>query len=253
MNSEQKRKTVTAVIPARLESTRFPKKVLADLNGKPLIQWAYENASKAELLDNVIVAVDDKSVFKAVEDFGGKAVMTKKEHPSGTDRIHEAVQNIAADIIINIQGDEPFIKSSVINKLASEMIKNSDLEMATVAVPCRRQDIASDPNIVKLVTDSANFAIYFSRSAIPYLREGGTETELLKHWGIYAYSRNTLNKFVKLEESKLEKSEKLEQLRAVENGIKIFVLKTSHDTIGIDTKEDLKLAEKILAEKQNQL
>jgi 3-deoxy-manno-octulosonate cytidylyltransferase (CMP-KDO synthetase) len=240
-----KRKTV-AVIPARYGSTRFPGKVLADLGGKPIIQHVYEKA-KASIADEVYVAVDDEKVKKAVEAFGGLAVMTKPEHPSGTDRIREAVQGVEADVIINIQGDEPLIPVSVIDELIQRMTANSDIEMGTVAVPCGRNEVADNPNVVKVILDNAGYALYFSRSMLPFLRDGGEETEVLRHWGIYAYRRDILDRFVTLPEGRLEKCEKLEQLRALENGIRIMVLKSNLESIGIDTPEDLVEAEKKLA------
>jgi len=176
--------------------------------------------------------------------FGGKVVMTSPEHPSGTDRIAEAIKDIEADVIINIQGDEPLIPVSVIDDLADKMVENKDIEMGTVAVPVDRSEVESNPNVVKVVIDNNDFALYFSRSIIPYMRDGGEDLQVYKHWGIYAYRRDVLERFVTLPESSLERCEKLEQLRALENGIKIYVLKSDLESIGIDTEEDLKLAEK---------
>ncbi|HBC88947.1 MAG TPA: 3-deoxy-manno-octulosonate cytidylyltransferase [Lentisphaeria bacterium] len=236
-----------AIIPARYGSTRFPGKVLADLDGKPIIRWVYEKA-KASSADYVFVATDDEKVFKAVESFGGKAVMTSKDHPSGTDRIREAVTKKCpdADIIINVQGDEPLLPTSVIDSLITKMKSDPSLEMATVAVPSSRKEIASNPNIVKAVVDKDGFALYFSRAPVPFLREGGSDMPLYRHWGIYAYRRKTLEKFVSLPESDLEKCEKLEQLRALENGIRIFVVVADCESIGVDTPEDLETVKKFL-------
>jgi 3-deoxy-manno-octulosonate cytidylyltransferase (CMP-KDO synthetase) len=230
-----------AVIPARYASTRFPGKVLAELCGKPMIQHVYEKAA-ASIADEVLVAADDRKVTDAVEAFGGKAVMTSPAHPSGTDRIWEAVADLDCDVVINVQGDEPLIPVEVINELITLMSENPEIPMGTVAVPAERE-ILSDPNKVKVVIDKRNFALYFSRSVIPYLRDGGNDVPTFLHWGIYAYRKETLKKFVGLPEGGLEACEKLEQLRALENGIKIYVMQSSLESIGVDTPEDLELAE----------
>jgi 3-deoxy-manno-octulosonate cytidylyltransferase (CMP-KDO synthetase) len=234
-------KRTAAVIPARYGSTRFPGKVLAMLAGKPMIQWVYEKAA-ASIADEVIVAADDPLVMSAVSKFGGKAVMTAPNHPSGTDRICEAVQQLDCGLVINVQGDEPLIPTSVINELITMMQSNPEFEMGTVAVPRPRSEIAADPNRVKVVFDNSMRAIYFSRCAIPYLREGGNEAQTYLHWGIYAYRRDILERFVKLPEGILEQCEKLEQLRALENGIKIQILLSNLESIGVDTPEDLERA-----------
>lgn len=237
-----------AVIPARYGSTRFPGKVLAELCGKPMIQWVYEKAA-ASIADEVIIATDEPKVAKVVEGFGGKAVMTSPDHPSGTDRISEAVQGLDCDIIINVQGDEPLIPTSVIDGLIRKMQEDASIEMGTVAVPRLRSEIENDPNKVKVVFDERNFALYFSRSMLPYLREGGKDTKTYLHWGIYAYRRETLDRFVRLPEGRLESCEKLEQLRALENGIRIYVMLSDLESIGVDTPEDLKRAEMKIREK----
>lgn len=236
-----------AVIPARYASTRFPGKVLAELGGKPIVQWVWERTclSKADI---VLVATDDERVAEVVRSFGGTPVMTKPEHPSGSDRIFEAVKDVEADIIINVQGDEPLMKSEVIDALIDAMTTSGAPDMATVVVPCRREDVATNPNLPKVVLTSDDYAIYFSRSMIPFLREGGEETTVYRHWGIYAYRRDALAKFVSLPEGQLEKCEKLEQLRALENGMRIKVVKTAFQSIGIDTPQDLADAEKYIIE-----
>lgn len=239
-----------AIIPARYGSTRFPAKVLAELGGKPIIQWVYEKA-RASRADEVIVATDDERVMKAVAAFGGRAVMTSPDHPSGSDRICEAANLAGAadhDIIINIQGDEPLIPSSVIDELINRMQQEPCPPMATVAVPRPRNTIENDPNRVKVVFDARGYALYFSRSMIPFLRDGGVDTECYLHWGIYAYRCEALRRFVAMPESRLEKCEKLEQLRALDNGIPIYVLTSNLDSIGIDTPEDLELARNKLRE-----
>lgn len=233
-----------AIIPARFASVRFPGKILADLEGKPLIQWVYEKGAESNV-DKAVVATDDTRIVEAVEGFGGNAVMTSADHPSGSDRICEAAERIGCsddDIIINIQGDEPLIPVSVINELIEYMQKDPSVEMGTVAVKRSRSELEKDPNKVKVVFDEAGYALYFSRSMVPYLREGGEDTPAYLHWGIYAYRYDVLKKFVTLPQGRLEQCEKLEQLRALENGIRIFVLTSDLESIGVDTPEDLEEA-----------
>ena len=234
------------IIPARMGSMRFPGKVLADLGGKPVIQHVWENAMRSKA-DSVTIAVDDPRVEQTVKAFGGHVVMTKPSHPSGSDRVWEAAQSNDAELIVDVQGDEPFLPHEVIDDLIDAMHGPDAPAMGTVVLPCSRADIAANPNLPKVVLTSDDYALYFSRSMIPYLREGGEETEVYRHWGIYAYRRETLAKFVSLPEGRLERCEKLEQLRALENGIRIKVLKTSFDSIGIDTPDDLVRAQEFLA------
>lgn len=236
------------IIPARMGSMRFPGKVLADLGGKPVIQHVWENAMRSKA-DSVTVAADDPRVEQAVKAFGGRVVMTKPSHPSGSDRVWEAAQSIDAELIVNVQGDEPFLPHEVIDDLIDAMHGPDAPAMGTVVLPCARADIAANPNLPKVVLTTDDYALYFSRSMIPYLREGGEETEVYRHWGIYAYRRETLAKFVSLPEGRLERCEKLEQLRALENGIRIKVIRTSFDSIGIDTPDDLARAQEFLARK----
>jgi len=233
-------------IPARYNSTRFPGKVVAKLGGKPIIQWVYEKGC-ASNADSVIVATDSIIVRDAVVGFGGKCVMTSEHHPSGTDRIWEAIKDIDCNVIINIQGDEPLIKVSTINKLI-ELFKNNPLvEMGTVVVLSDRSKIATNPNIVKAILAKDSSALYFSRSEIPYIRESGKEFPIYKHLGIYGYRKNTLKRLVSLPQSDLEKCEMLEQLRALENGIKIYAVVLQEDFgVGIDTPEDLQKAEMLI-------
>ncbi len=238
-----------AVIPARYGSSRFPGKVLAPLHGKPMIQWVYEKAA-ASTVDRVLVATDDERVINAVNSFGGQAVMTRTDHPSGTDRIWEAVAELDYEIVINVQGDEPLIPVTVINALLQLMQQDKQLEMATVAVPKPREEMA-DPNRVKVVRSTDGSALYFSRALIPFLREGGNDLPVYLHWGIYAYRKDILQRFVTLPEGQLERCEKLEQLRALENGIKIDILLSELESIGVDTPADLQMAEEKLRQLQN--
>ena len=234
------------VIPARYASSRFPGKPLATLAGKPMIQHVYEKsaASQAQL---VLVATDDQRIFDVVTGFGGRAVMTSPDHPSGTDRIAEAVKKSGCniDIVINVQGDEPLIPTSVIDELIDLMRKNPQLEMATVAVPGNRETMTE--NNVKAIFGADGRALYFTRAMAPFLRSGGVDCGVWLHWGIYAYRRATLDRFVALPTGRLENCEKLEQLRALENGISIQVVTSNLESIGVDTPEDLAAAEKKLA------
>ena len=236
---------VAVVIPARYASSRFPGKPLAILAGKPMICHVCEKAAKSTA-DTVMVATDDSRIFDTVEAAGYKAAMTRSDHPSGTDRIYEAISGTDAEIIINVQGDEPLIPTSVIDELIELMKKYPDLDMATVAVPAIRENMTE--NNVKVVFGNDNMALYFSRAPIPFLRAGGEEAPMWLHWGIYAYRRSALEKFVSLPPGSLENCEKLEQLRALENGMKIYVLTSNLSSIGVDTPEDLAKAEEKIKE-----
>lgn len=239
-----------AVIPARYASTRFPGKPLAVLGGKTVIQRVYEQA--VSVLPEAYVATDDERIFQAVEAFGGRAVMTRADHKSGTDRIEEAVEKIAtdADVIINIQGDEPFIQPSQIETLI-QLFDDPATQIGTLGKRFETIDAVSNPNSPKIVTDRRGFALYFSRSVIPYIRgieadEWLTHYPFLKHLGIYAYRREVLAEVTRLPQSALEKAESLEQLRWLENGYRIRVGLTDVETVGIDTPEDLARAEAFL-------
>ncbi len=238
---------VAVVIPARYASSRFPAKPLALLCGRPMIQHVYEKAA-ASRADLVLVATDHEAIRSAVEAFGGRAVMTSENHPSGTDRIAEAVAGTDSpiDIVINVQGDEPLIPTSVIDELIDIMKSRPGLEMATVAVPGDRASMTE--NNVKVVFGSDGDALYFSRSMIPFHRSGGVEAPVYLHWGIYAYRKSTLDRFVLLPPGILEDCEKLEQLRALENGIRIHVHVSNLSSIGVDTPDDLAAAERRLKE-----
>ncbi len=237
------------VIPARWGSTRFEGKVLAPIKGKPMIQHVWERSRQSRVLDEVIVACDDEKILKAVEGFGGKAVLTSKAHASGTDRIAEAVGSIKADVIVNIQGDEPLIHYKIIDELAETLLRDKNIPMATVIKPIVRQEELADPNVVKVVVDQRFFALYFSRSVIPYTREASVagKTICYKHLGIYAYRRDFLLSFRDMPKSKLEMAEQLEQLRVLEAGFKIKTIITDMETVGVDTPADLARVEKLLS------
>ncbi len=231
---------VLACIPARYGSTRFAGKVLAKDTGKFLIQHTYERACLAKLPEKVIIAADDEQVVAAANSFGAECVLTSVEHKSGTDRIAEAVRDIDVDIIVNLQADEPEIDPANIDYLAELLIKNPDYPMATLAAEFKRPEQITDPNIVKVILDREGRAIYFSRAPIPYDREKagvGAIGQYLRHLGIYAYRKNFLLQITTLPQTPLEKIEKLEQLRALENGFTILVGKVEHTCDGIDTSE----------------
>ncbi|MBR7144977.1 MAG: 3-deoxy-manno-octulosonate cytidylyltransferase [Lentisphaeria bacterium] len=240
-------KRTAVVIPARYASTRFPGKVLAMLAGKPMIQHVFERAS-ASKADICLIAADDQRVIDACKAFGATAVMTDPELPSGTDRIAAALKDIDADVVINVQGDEPLLPTEAINSLIDRMLEADSPEMATIGVQGTREEL-DNPNKVKLVKSNSGKALYFSRSMIPFLRTGGEDMPVYLHWGIYAYRRDVLEKFVAMDAGKLENCEKLEQLRALENDIAIQVLITDLESVGVDTPEDLVRAEAKLAEK----
>lgn len=239
------KKSITGIIPARYASTRFPGKPLVDIAGKSMIQRVYEQAKKCAALDDVIVATDDKRIFEAVENFGGKVCMTAASHPSGTDRCAEVVaaMKLESDAVVNIQGDEPFIDPKQI-ELVCKCFDDHRTELATLIKKISLPDILFNANSPKVIIDSDQFAIYFSRHAIPFVR-GVEESNWLdlhtfyQHIGIYGYRVDVLKKITKLAPSSLEKAESLEQLRWLEHGFKIKTAITSGDTIAIDTPEDL--------------
>ena len=240
---------VIGVIPARFESTRLPHKLLKDLCGKPLLQWSYEAAKKARLLDTLIIACDDKRIKDAAAAFNAPCVMTSLDHKSGTDRIIEAVSTIDAKVVINIQADEPLINPLVIDHLAQEMLSDDKLMMATAKCKIANREEVNNPNVVKVVCDKNGYALYFSRHAIPYLRDKDFAPNYYKHLGIYAYTKDFLYVFKKLSGSMLETAEKLEQLRALESGYRIKVIEVDCESIGVDTQEDFNRVEAIIKKK----
>ncbi|MUG68370.1 3-deoxy-manno-octulosonate cytidylyltransferase [Paenibacillus campinasensis] len=237
---------VVAVIPARYGSTRFPGKPLATIQGKTMIEHVYTKVLAARKIDEVWVATDDQRIVDEVSSFGGKCILTSANHQTGTDRIAECAESLAADIIINVQGDEPLIKGSMIDRLVEAFEDHNDLKMATFKSKIKDQSTVNDPNIVKVITNQAGFAIYFSRYAIPFNRDGREDLTYFKHLGIYGFKSSFLKEYVSLEQSPLELFESLEQLRALENGIQIKVIDTEETLISVDTPEDLKLVEEYL-------
>jgi len=235
------------VIPARYGSSRFKGKVLADIAGKPMIQWVYERAKQSKTLDELFVAVDDPRVQSIVEGFGGKAIQTGAHHKSGTDRIAEVVEKMAADIIVNIQGDQPLIDPNMIDEAVQPMIDNPEIQMSTLKREIE-EDQFGDPGVVKVVVDENDFALYFSRSLIPYpLYE--ENKRVYEHVGLYVYRKDFLLEISKMPQGYLEKIESLEQLRVLEKGYKILVVETKMDKvagISVDTPEDLERVERII-------
>jgi 3-deoxy-manno-octulosonate cytidylyltransferase (CMP-KDO synthetase) len=245
---------VVAVIPARFNSIRFPGKPLALLKDRPIIQHVYEHTAKASLIDTVIVATDDSRIYNTVNEFGGKAVITSSSHTSGTDRVAEAVKDMECDFVINVQGDEPFIRPEMIDDVVNLLYNDERVSISTLARKITDINEILSPNVVKVVTDEEGFALYFSRSPIPYHRDAWKDLNsimltqnhiiVLKHIGIYGFRKKALEKFTSMPRNRLEEIEKLEQLRALSSGMKIKVKETEFDSFGIDTIEDLRKAEK---------
>ena len=230
---------ILCVIPARYASTRLPGKPLKDVAGKPMICRVYDRASQAKTLSGVVVATDDERILRAVEDHGGRAMMTAKDHPTGTDRLAEVAEAYPdVDLIINVQGDEPLIEPSLIDELGRAFDGDAELQMATVMTPMEDEAEQKNPNNVKVVTDRNGCALYFSRSLLPYPRNDAG-TPVYKHIGIYAYRRDFLLAYAKMAPTPLERTESLEQLRALENGYKIKCIRTDARFVGVDTPEDL--------------
>lgn len=241
---------IIGIIPARFASTRFPGKPLAAIAGKTLIQRVVEQCKKAKSLSEVVVATDDQRIADSAGQFC-RVEMTRSDHPSGSDRIAEVASRVSCDAVVNIQGDEPLIEPKVIDAVAGALAQEG---MSTAATPIKHTIEYDNPNVVKVVVNAAGRALYFSRRTIPYLREAASRSTneqlaafpFLKHLGIYGYRRETLLKLVRFPVSPLENAEKLEQLRALENGIPIAVVKVDYDSVGVDTPEDVAKVEKIL-------
>ena len=238
---------ILGVIPARYGSTRFPGKAIARLNEKTLIELVWERAKKAKRLDRLLVATDDDRIVKVVRKFGGEVVMTSAALPSGTDRVWQAAKETSAQIIVNIQGDEPLLTPPMIDQLVEGLRQESAAQMATLRYRMKGPEGYNDPNVVKVVTDQNGWALYFSRAPIPAHRSADAGSIVwYKHIGLYAYRRNFLEQFVGWAPSALESAEGLEQLRALERGARIKVLDSLQNTIGVDTPEDLKRVERLI-------
>ena len=240
---------ITAIIPARYGSTRFEGKVLADICGKPMIQHVYEQTARSTLVSDVIVATDDERIITAVRKFGGRAEMTATNHETGTDRLAEIAARIDSDIIVNVQGDEPLIEPGMVDEAVEPLTADPSLVMSTLKSRIKTLHDFLSPNVVKVVTDWEGYALYFSRSPLPNFRDKWNDLKdekfssgkllCYKHIGLYVYRRDFLLQFSQMSPTYLELSEKLEQLRALENGYRIKVIETSHESIGVDTPADL--------------
>ncbi|WP_305046575.1 3-deoxy-manno-octulosonate cytidylyltransferase [Geoalkalibacter sp.] len=238
--------TVVALIPARYASTRFPGKPLVDILGKPMIQRVYERVTQARGIDRVIVATDDQRIFEVVRAFGGEVEMTREDHPTGTDRLAEVAARIDADLLVNVQGDEPLIDPRMIEAAVEPLRQDPGILMGTLMTPIASVDEFLNPNVVKVVTDRDGFALYFSRAPIPHPRDFTSDLELhlsalapRKHVGLYVYRRDFLLRYPRLPATPLENLEKLEQLRALEHGFRIRVVETALSSLGVDTPADL--------------
>jgi 3-deoxy-manno-octulosonate cytidylyltransferase (CMP-KDO synthetase) len=235
--------TAAGVIPARYASTRFPGKPLADLGGKPLIQWTWEAAMRCKTLSRVLVATDDPRIAGAVRSFGGEVAMTRADHPTGTDRLAEVASGLDADVIVNIQGDEPFLESATIDAVARPlMAPDAPFSMSTACVLTGNADEAADPHVVKVVTARDGAALYFSRAPIPHHRDAQHDGTWRLHLGLYAYRRDFLLEFAAWPPTPLEQAESLEQLRALEHGARILVVDVPERALGVDTPTDLERA-----------
>ena len=240
---------IIAVIPARYASTRFPAKLMQDLGGKTVIRRTYEAAVNTNLFDDVFVVTDSDLIFDEIISNGGKAIMSIKQHESGSDRIAEAIENMEVDLVINVQGDEPFINKEPLEKLISIFKNDSEkkVDLGSLMFQIKDKEEINNPNNVKVITDQQGFALYFSRSVIPFPRDENAGVRYMKHIGIYAFRKQALLDFYSLPMLSLEASEKLEQLRYLEYGKRIKMVETTHGSIGIDTKEDLEKARKLIS------
>ena len=237
--------SVVAIIPARYESSRFPGKALADIAGRPMIEHVYRRASAARSVGVVIVATDDQRICDAVEAFGGRAQLTSPSHLSGTDRLAEVAAALTCDVVVNVQGDEPLIEPSMIDDAIAPFRTDPALQMTTLRRRIEDPRDLQNPNVTKIVCDREGYALYFSRAPIPYTREGAAPAPAWRHIGLYVYRRQCLMRLTSLPATAMEKAEALEQLRALEHGIRIKAIETVHDSIGVDTPEDLEVVRQL--------
>jgi 3-deoxy-manno-octulosonate cytidylyltransferase (CMP-KDO synthetase) len=239
---------VVVVIPARYGSTRLPGKPLVSLNGQPMVQRVYARAKLARRVDRVIVATDDERIVQAVTSFGGEARMTRTDHRTGTERVAEVAAHVKGEIFVNVQGDEPLLDPAAVDSAVAALLEEPEAAVATVATPIKTPGDIMDPNVVKVVLDFDDNALYFSRAPIPWVRDtGGTiQVRHLKHLGLYAFQREALLEYPTLPQGELERIEQLEQLRWMENGTKIRVAEVAHDAVSVDAPEDVDRVEKLL-------
>jgi len=245
-----KKNKVLVVIPARVGSTRLPGKPLIKINGKPLIQYAYEGCLQSKLADKVIVASDSDEILECVKGFGGEAIMTSPDHKTGSDRVAEVAEKMPEyNIVVNVQGDNPFVNGELVDTLAKPLIEDSKIEMTSLKSRITNKGELINPSVSKVVTDKNNFALYYSRSVIPHSRDN-MNTTCYKNKGMYGFKRDFLLKYVKLPQGDLEKAESLEQLRALENGIKIYVAETNIETFDVNVPEDVEVVEEELKKRK---
>lgn len=252
-------KSVSAIIPARYHSTRFPGKPLAPLLGRPMIQHVYERVRMAKLVDRVIVATDDQRIIDVVRAFGGDAIMTRGDHPTGTDRLAEVAASLDSELIVNVQGDEPMINPQMIDQTVQPLVNSPAVQMGTLAARLTLAEDFYSSNVVKVVRDSAGFALYFSRAPIPWPRDLNDEDlktllpqlGVWRHIGLYVYRRSLLLEYPGWPETPLERIERLEQLRALERGVRLYVAETRWDSHGVDTPTDLKRVEELMKKKKS--
>ena len=238
---------ILAVVPAREAAQRFPGKPLADLEGRPVVQWVYEAAKACSAFDAVVVATDSERIAEAVRGFGGEVELTRDDHATGTDRVAEvAERHPGSDVVVNVQGDQPFATAEMLTALVQPYLDGETPSMTTLACPLETDEAWDDPNVVKVVRDLDGNALYFSRSSIPHSRDGGRYAGALHHLGLYAFTRDTVLRFPSLEPTPLEAEERLEQLRAMEHGIRIRVCDTDHPVMEINTPEDLEAARELV-------
>jgi 3-deoxy-manno-octulosonate cytidylyltransferase (CMP-KDO synthetase) len=244
----QRTTKVLAVIPARYASTRFPGKPLANIAGRPMIQHVVDRVRQAERVSEIVVATEDERIQKAVESFGGKAILTRRDHRTGTDRVAEVATHIEAEIYVNVQGDEPLIDPGTVDRLVEAMLENEETKIGTPCSAITQTNDIMDPNIVKVVRDFDGNALYFSRAPIPWVRETGTSVAARhwKHLGLYAFRRDALLEFPTLPPGELERVEQLEQLRWLENGFRIGVVETEYDAVSVDVPGDVERVERLL-------
>lgn len=243
-NKQTKRVRAIAVIPARLASTRLPRKVLREINGRPMLEHVYRAARACPALHDVVVATDSHEVADLCRSHGWHFQITSASHRSGTERVHEVSETVAADVYVNVQGDEPLAVGDQIDTLLT-LMQNVDVQVGTLKTPCAAED-RNNPNAVKVVTDLEGRALYFSRATIPFDRDRAEDVRYYKHLGFYAYRKPALDAFVKWAESALERSERLEQLRFLDHGVSLYVAETPFDTVGVDTEEDLSRVEEMM-------
>jgi len=240
--------TVVAIIPARYHSTRLPGKALADIGGRPMIEHVYRRASAAALVSSVLVATDDPRIADAVHGFGGTACLTSANHPSGTDRLAEVAAGLPCSIVVNVQGDEPLLAASMIDEAIAPLLADHSVMMSTLRREIDDPADLHDPNVTKVVVDRDGFALYFSRAPIPYVRAGSPAPRTWRHIGLYVYRRDCLLELARLQPTPLERAESLEQLRALEHGIRILAVETKHDSVGVDTPADLDRVRRLFQE-----